>query len=109
MDRADSSESTSTPATPAAGLHRELHQAQTELDRLSTEYDELLADPGVIQEDRDATRTLVEVARGHVRDVEQAIARVESGTYGRCTKCGAEIPAERLEAIPNADTCVNCG
>lgn len=105
----DSAASSETPATSATGLRHELGQARTELDRLSTEYDELLADPGVIQEDRDATRTLVEVARGHVRDVEQALARIESGTYGRCAKCGDAIPAERLEALPDADTCVTCG
>jgi len=25
-----------------------------------------------------------------------------------CIKCNKEIPAERLEALPNTDTCVNC-
>jgi|3_EtaG_2_1085321.scaffolds.fasta_scaffold02506_9 hypothetical protein len=25
-----------------------------------------------------------------------------------CTQCGSEIPAERLEVLPNTDTCINC-
>jgi DnaK suppressor protein len=97
------------PSSDKPALQSDLARAQADLDRLSAEYDELLADPGVNQEDRDATRTLVEVARGHVQDIEQAIVRIESGTYGRCVKCGAAIPAERLEALPDADTCVSCG
>jgi len=113
MDRAPSSETPASPATAAvqrsaSGLQAELDQAQADFERLAAEYEELLADPGVNQEDRDATRTLVETARGHVQDLEDAIARVESGTYGQCAKCGAQIPAERLEALPDADTCVTC-
>lgn len=94
---------------PSSELHPELSQAQADFDRLTAEYEELLADPGVSQEDRDATRTLVEVARGRVQDLEQALARVEEGTYGKCVKCGTDIPAERLEALPDAETCVACG
>jgi RNA polymerase-binding transcription factor DksA len=113
MDRAPSSDTPASPATAAvarsaSGLQLELDQARADFDRLNAEYEELLADPGVNQEDRDATRTLVETARGHVQDLEDALARVESGTYGQCTKCGTQIPAERLEALPDADTCVTC-
>lgn len=41
--------------------------------------------------------------------VEAALARVDEGTYGVCTGCGRSIPAERLEVIPWAATCVACG
>ena len=46
-----------------ATLRAELAHAQTNLARLETEYAELLADPGVILEDRDSTRRLLEAAR----------------------------------------------
>lgn len=41
-------------------------------------------------------------------DVDRALAKIEEGTYGVCDRCGAEIPPERLEAIPWAALCVGC-
>ena len=38
--------------------------------------------------------------------VRAARTRVADGTYGRCEVCGAQIPAERLEARPWASRCV---
>jgi DnaK suppressor protein len=42
------------------------------------------------------------------KEVVAALARIEDGTYGRCENCGAEIPDERLEAVPTATLCVAC-
>jgi DnaK suppressor protein len=43
-----------------------------------------------------------------LRLIEAAIARMESGHYGQCMKCGDKIPRERLEAIPYATLCFKC-
>jgi DnaK suppressor protein len=43
-----------------------------------------------------------------LRDVERALVKLGEGTYGRCDACGAEIGAERLEAIPWAVRCIRC-
>jgi DnaK suppressor protein len=40
--------------------------------------------------------------------VEDALQRIESGTYGNCEDCGEAIPAERLDAIPFTPYCVRC-
>jgi RNA polymerase-binding transcription factor len=40
--------------------------------------------------------------------IERAAKRLEAGTYGRCLRCGEPIPAERLEALPAAETCLAC-
>ncbi len=37
-----------------------------------------------------------------------ALARLEEGTYGRCTECREPIEPARLQAIPEAATCVRC-
>lgn len=101
-------------AAPAASdevgrrLSADLDVARANARRLEDEYNDLLADPAVIQEDRDATRILLERAREAARAAERAVERHRSGTYGRCSRCGAEIPAERLEAVPETDTCVAC-
>jgi DnaK suppressor protein len=38
--------------------------------------------------------------------IEQALARIDAGTYGKCIVCGKVIPDERLEARPEVARCV---
>jgi DnaK suppressor protein len=40
--------------------------------------------------------------------VQDALARLKRGEYGECQTCGEEIPAARLEAMPQATLCVEC-
>lgn len=37
-----------------------------------------------------------------VADIDQALLRIEEGSYGTCARCGKPIPEERLEAMPTA-------
>ncbi len=41
-------------------------------------------------------------------EVEEALARLEEGSYGRCVGCGAELPAELLSKEPLARLCQGC-
>ncbi|HEX2185268.1 MAG TPA: TraR/DksA C4-type zinc finger protein [Chloroflexota bacterium] len=41
-------------------------------------------------------------------ELERIRRRVEEGKYGLCESCGAEIPEERLEAMPDTTLCVRC-
>lgn len=43
-----------------------------------------------------------------VSEIDQALERLDAGTYGRCVLCGNEIPEERLQAVPWAALCVPC-
>jgi DnaK suppressor protein len=89
-------------------LRSELDRARENLEVRTTEYDGLLSDHDAIQEDRDSAGQLVADARSAVSRAEKALARAENGGYGLCVNCGAEIPAERLEALPDTDRCVAC-
>jgi DnaK suppressor protein len=40
--------------------------------------------------------------------LEDALKRIEKGSYGFCTDCGKLIEKERLEAVPHAQLCVRC-
>ncbi len=50
---------------------------------------------------RDRDRRLI----GKIRD---ALARLEAGTFGTCTRCGGPIAAARLRARPVTDLCIGC-
>ena len=41
-------------------------------------------------------------------DIEHALHKFEEGTYGFCDSCGQPIDPARLEAIPEANLCINC-
>src|SRR5437879_7017074 len=57
---------------------------------------------------RDLDRTVVELARATIEDVDLALAKIDQGTYGRCDHCGESIPRARLEALPAARLCLDC-
>jgi DnaK suppressor protein len=40
--------------------------------------------------------------------LEDALKRIENGTYGFCTECGTLMDKERLEAVPHAHQCIDC-
>ena len=43
-----------------------------------------------------------------IADIDQALLRIEEGTYGVCARCGKEIPERRLEAVPTARYDADC-
>jgi RNA polymerase-binding transcription factor DksA len=60
------------------------------------------------QLEREIAETSEKRAEEAIADIEDAIARLDNGTYGACERCDATIPVERLEAIPYARRCVDC-
>ena len=49
-----------------------------------------------------------ERANVHLQAVDDALARLDGGTYGTCIRCGRPIAAERLDALPWATHCIEC-
>ncbi len=43
-----------------------------------------------------------------VADIDQALLRIDEGSYGTCASCGKEIPERRLEAVPTARYDAEC-
>ena len=43
-----------------------------------------------------------------VADIDQALMRIDEGSYGTCARCGKEIPERRLEALPTARYDAEC-
>ncbi len=40
--------------------------------------------------------------------IDEALKRIEDGTYGTCPQCGKQIPKKRLNAIPHTELCIIC-
>lgn len=78
---------------PFAKLAGEAH------DQADEAVADLIADTGQADLSRDA---------GELRQVEDALARLKRGSYGRCTGCGVEIELARLRANPAAERCTQC-
>jgi DnaK suppressor protein len=61
-----------------------------------------------IEIDRALETTLQQAARDTLEDIASALARLDDGSYGRCTTCGVHIPRPRLELVPTTQRCVQC-
>jgi DnaK suppressor protein len=46
--------------------------------------------------------------RERLGEVEHALEKLEKGTYGLCDICGQPIDPDRLEALPQANLCLEC-
>lgn len=69
-------------------------------------FDEEFADAGSFTFERERDLSLVDNAKDLIEKVEHALARMDSGRYGRCEACGRTIEAERLDALPYATLCL---
>jgi DnaK suppressor protein len=58
--------------------------------------------------DENIDYTLLNMQIERLREVEDALDRLEEGTYGLCEECGAAINLERLKILPFTTYCVQC-
>lgn len=79
---------------------------QEQQRRLESAMD--IGDQALVDLDREMGISLQEMWNRERRLIDEALARLEEGTYGRCAECGTEIKAKRLEALPFARLCVEC-
>jgi RNA polymerase-binding protein DksA len=93
-------------------LKAELAETMLELERLEkklqveVEYGLGEGDPNIYE--REMNMALRRRARRKVKSMQEALRRFEEGTYGICERCGSEISAQRLEALPQARLCIQC-
>lgn len=69
---------------------------------------ESVADHGSDAYERNVTLGLMEHDSKRIRQIDDALASMDGGTYGACQHCADPIPLARLEALPFAATCVSC-
>lgn len=64
------------------------------------------ADAATETESRELDLTQQRMLEARLSRIHDALERMDRGSYGRCVVCGAAIPAERLEALPDTPYCV---
>lgn len=67
-----------------------------------------MADVATEDMDRKTLQTLGAQEVRRLNLIQSALARIETGHYGACMRCGSRLPDERLEALPYALFCVPC-
>jgi RNA polymerase-binding transcription factor DksA len=94
-------------AAESVVLDRDLH-ALFEASRASNADDEHDPEGSTIAYERAQLTAVLDATRRRLADLDEALARLASGDYGVCERCGRPIPAERLAVRPFARTCVAC-
>jgi len=67
-----------------------------------------MADVGTENYDQEFTLGLIENEQGTLEEVNEALGRINAGTYGRCQECNGPIPRPRLQALPYTRHCIQC-
>ena len=65
-------------------------------------------DQGTVAHEEFVSMRLNRLDYAHLRMINEALDRIESGDYGICLGCDGEIPGKRLNALPWARYCVPC-
>lgn len=67
-----------------------------------------MADLGTDNFNRELTVELLEAEREEIKTIDQALSRIEDGSFGTCKGCGKRIRKVRLRALPHAPNCIDC-
>jgi RNA polymerase-binding transcription factor DksA len=66
------------------------------------------AEQATEREDDDALEGQDALLGREILAVKAALARIDGGSYGECTRCGEDVGQKRLEAVPEAALCIAC-
>jgi DnaK suppressor protein len=66
------------------------------------------ADRAALESDRNATLRIRDRERKLLNKIEEALERIDDGSYGICEACGERITVERLRARPVTTLCIDC-
>lgn len=71
-------------------------------------FDDDPADAGSASFERETAQSLSIHSRGLIAQIEDALRRMDEGTFGICERCNERIQIERLKALPYATQCMDC-
>lgn len=89
-------------------VHEKMRDVRTEGPTANVQgvLDSVESSEADIQEDIELA--LIQMKAETLQKIDEALGRLEEGTYGYCFECGAEISERRLRALPFAVRCKDC-
>jgi DnaK suppressor protein len=88
-----------------------LLEAEHAIGTMNHESEEVYADPtdrAALESDRNFLLRMRDRERKLLSKIDEAFARLDDGSYGRCEECDGEIGVERLKARPVTTLCIGC-
>ncbi|MCE7966930.1 TraR/DksA family transcriptional regulator [Nitrospirales bacterium NOB] len=85
-----------------------LGQSLTEDQQRRLESARDVGDQALMDLERELGISLMEMRNRKRQAIDEALTRLNEGTYGICAECGVEVSEKRLEAVPFAKLCVEC-
>jgi len=67
-----------------------------------------MADQGTDTMEREVAFSLASREGRYLHHLNEALGRIEKGSYGKCRTCDSEISIKRLKAVPHATQCIKC-
>ena len=106
--------SAQSQATIRVQLQEERDRLRERLQEMGLGVDDALAfdggfaDTSQVTAERGEMEALSGSLTDSLREVEDALTKLDAGSYGKCESCGGPIPEARLEAKPAARLCIAC-
>lgn len=90
-----------------ADILRDIEERQ---EREHTEHNEIGDDYDKASQERERELDIILTAQEQhkLQAIEEALRRMDEGSYGECEECGEKISKQRLKALPFATLCVGC-
>ena len=101
-------EERATYTRQAKSLRDEADKLAEDMEPGDVQFDEESGEGDTVNVERERDLALSAQALAEVVAIDEALAKIDAGTYGVCDKCGEPIPKERLKALPHAALCVRC-
>jgi RNA polymerase-binding transcription factor DksA len=91
-----------------AHLERRTTAVERDLDRAGGPLEADFEEQAVTRQNDEVLGELEREGHEQIEKIRHALARMESGQYGKCEDCGEEIGGARLDALPYALSCIGC-
>ena len=91
-----------------ASLSAELAKTRSAEEETTEESTQDIADRAVSSYTREFLYSLTDGERSTLLLIDEALGRIDDGSYGKCEECGQDIGIERLKARPVTTLCIDC-
>jgi len=92
--------------TKSIKRHQEALDHSKQVDGMS--HSNHMADQGTDEARQEQMIGLMQSERRYLYRIEDALQRIEDGSYGKCELCEEQIGLPRLEALPYTRLCIEC-